>query len=75
LDLKSATLAEKDKKIERLCSELEGRNVQLELKDDTIKTLNEEAKLSEAKFVKLSKQYADLNQSLTRCQEMLDQNT
>jgi hypothetical protein len=54
LDLKSATLAEKDKKIESLCSELEGRNVQLELKDDTIQTLNEEAKLSEAKFVKLS---------------------
>ena len=75
MDLKSATLAEKDKKIETLTSELEGRNLQLELKSETIKTLKEEAKLFQANFDDLSKQYADLNQSLTRCQEMLDQNT
>jgi hypothetical protein len=54
LNLKSATLAEKDKKIESLNSELEGRNLQLEFKDDTIKTLTADVKLSQAKFDKLS---------------------
>ena len=42
---------------------------------DTIKTLKEEANLSQAKYAELSKQYADVNESITRCQEMVDQNT
>jgi hypothetical protein len=75
LNIKSEALAEKDNKMESLSSELEARKLQNGLKDDTIKTLNEDLKLSQAKFDDLTKQHADLNQSLARCQEMVDQNT
>ena len=32
-------------------------------------------KISKANYAELSKQYADVIRSITRCQEMLDQNT
>jgi len=75
LNIKSEVLAERDKKLETLSSELEARTLQLCFKDDTIKTLNEDLKLSQANIDDLTKQNADLNQSLARCQEMVDQNT
>jgi hypothetical protein len=46
LNIKSEALAEKDKKLETISSELEGRNLQLGFKVDTIKTLNEDLKFS-----------------------------
>ena len=72
MNIKSEALAEKDKKLETISSELEGRNLQLGFKVDTIKTLNEDLKFSYAKIDELTKQNEDINQSLARCQEMVD---